>query len=68
MQCVKWISINDKQKPKLGQKVLVAINKRVLILTYVEYNIDKPSFIDSSGYELDGITHWMPLPNPPLKK
>jgi hypothetical protein len=55
-------------------------NKRLLILSHGEVCIgswahrfasDKPylgeltGWLDCDNYELDGATHWMPLPKPP---
>jgi hypothetical protein len=57
----KWISVKNEQ-PKENQKVLaININEDIFTVTRVKsFYYDREHFVRS-------ITHWMPLPQKPLK-
>jgi hypothetical protein len=68
----EWISVRDK-KPKTDQTVLCLLADGChQILSYDEYGYFKavipydPSWMNY--HELMPVTHWMPLPLPPLEK
>jgi len=71
----EWISVKDKEFPKNGK--FLAINKEldqaVVYYDYAyEYLVRGRWFgfceYGCGGYDtFENITHWMPLPNPPLK-
>ncbi|KKN21397.1 hypothetical protein LCGC14_0925820 [marine sediment metagenome] len=79
---MKWISIR-KQKPPLDTKVLIFQRFKhgsiIKIGEYVEIPNKKLSKFGSriqreedgivcAGYPLDNVTHWMPLPEPPISR
>jgi hypothetical protein len=63
---MNWIKVEDKL-PEEGQEVIMTYNDLVLTGEFLE---GKFFYFWSSKYgmaqeEQEGITHWMPLPNPP---
>lgn len=70
---MKWIDIKD-QKPEHKQRVLISGRQMVgsrepVIMTAVYYAEDrhnKEGWIYNHCITLD-VTHWMPLPEPPVK-
>ena len=80
----KWISVKDKKSlPKVGHDPDYPHASEMILLSdgefvyYGQYECDPADenfngFLDSNGDDFvdDGveITHWMPLPEPPIKK
>ena len=71
---MNWIDINNK-KPNNYQDAIICRGDYVGFSTYWEegHNDDGPGFYaESCGYDgsefeiLADVTHWMPLPEPPL--
>lgn len=74
----KWISVTE-QLPAAGRHVLIyRANGRVSIghMLLLEAGLDMNNwykdgvakFHDVTSYRLVGVTHWMPLPEPPMRK
>lgn len=75
----EWISIKDRLPRKNGKYLCCDKDKHIHILSFAQnlYSIDswdfakehRSGFYDYSDeygyYEWDGVTHWMPLPEPP---
>lgn len=73
-QMDKWISVKD-QMPERGDDVLIFDGKTVAVAQLFRTikgmtEWERPSFIGGwdSEIEIDetGVSHWMPLPEPPL--
>ena len=68
--CGRWIDIN-KDKPKIKELVLVAIDDKVLAGYLVE-SFSKPSRllwnVNNWLYEFDEVTHWMKTPQLPKRR
>lgn len=73
---MNWISIN-KEKPKLGQGVLIALNTGLITIAYRTKEV-KEGYNKEYSWQLFGdkethlwvsendfVTHWQPLPSPP---
>jgi hypothetical protein len=69
----EWISVKNKLPDKEGVYVL-AYNGRVFVSKYNGLtchrndipNSEQPIFMDDVGcVQRGGVTHWMPLPEPP---
>lgn len=62
---MEWISIKEKY-PNSGEIVLIAAGVFVSTACFV---LEQPGrthvFLDESGDTEEGVTHWMPLPDPP---
>ena len=60
----EWISANDRPPEKAGDYLVST--KSGFVWTY----FFRPSigWYDSSGYLADDVTHWMPLPEPPMEE
>ncbi len=58
----KWISIKDRL-PVWGAKCLVAYKNDVVH----DYEVAEITYGDPfrDGFGIRGVTHWMPLPEPP---
>lgn len=60
----EWISVKDRL-PK-SRFVVLAYEKPLNSINMSFYEKNSESWIDcDSGYYLNSVTHWMPLPNPP---
>jgi hypothetical protein len=58
---MKWVSVEDKL-PETGQKVLTCdSSKRVFYCVKMENNFK----VHYTVWDHSGVTHWMPLPEPP---
>lgn len=60
-----WISVED-ELPEEGDMVLVALKNRIMTITTTSYCVDG-EWYDYGNKIHGGVTHWMPLPNPPKK-
>lgn len=74
-----WISVKNSLPPKNDRYLCCDRDGRILILLFAHclHCVDKydfknehrSGFYDYNGeygyYEWDGVTHWMPLPEPP---
>ncbi len=69
----KWISVEDAL-PSPRERVLVAYRRGVTIAEYRGYdvtrNVKKMCWCGQNGpkHTLSSVTHWMPLPEPPVKE
>lgn len=65
---MKWISLKEKYPPK-DTYVLACRGAHIGAMRDVYYYEGEDIWEDSYGYwqtaENEGITHWMPLPEPP---
>lgn len=66
-----WIKCSE-QMPDIGSRVMVAVNgKYVFVASYTQWEGAKtekgraPRFEDLRGI-VHSVTHWMPLPEPPI--
>lgn len=61
-----WISVNE-QMPSEETMVLVSNSKEVTIAYYVG---ESKCWLNEKHYELNAarVTHWQPLPEPPIKE
>ncbi len=53
----RWVSVDERLPDKRGYYFAGSVNKKAAFISY--YDADDKSFYDS------GITHWLPLPQPP---
>jgi len=58
----EWISVEDRF-PEQDQSVLISDTNDV----YKAWYSDKNFFVENFG-EVDNVTHWQPLPTPPINK
>lgn len=65
LQEERWISVED-ELPEEGDMVLVALKNRIMTITTTSYCVDG-EWYDYGNKIHGGVTHWMPLPNPPKK-
>lgn len=69
MQASDWIKCSDRM-PEIGQRVLIfhsRFHSYKFSMLFVDYDNRKRWGKDvgfSSSYELDEITHWMPIVGP----
>ena len=67
----EWISVKDRL-PKSNQEVLVYRGGHIGDLMNVYIYVGNDKWEDEYGYwsvtDDEGITHWMPLPEPPTEK
>lgn len=56
----EWISVNDRM-PEEGENVLTYGARPFYDVFYINRLINK----ESGEWLYDGVTHWMPLPEPP---
>lgn len=69
-----WISVED-QWPKYGETILIVVDGVVQKITYFRDGSDnsadwcEPCFFDDEEATIwwSDVSHWMPLPPPPLK-
>jgi hypothetical protein len=66
-QVPQWISVSDRL-PERNEPVCVAVGGRVTVGTYSPMMDDWWALIvpTSGVVPTDRVTHWMPLPGPPL--
>ena len=66
----QWIKVTDRL-PDTHGNYMVYIEGYVSISAYAQTH-DGLVWFDPDGYEIDphteGITHWMPLPSPPIQQ
>lgn len=71
---MEWISVKDRLPEMPSEKVKEGfVQMQVLVLhddeiQFVWYQPDEKQFYDTHGLfgtEVYGVTHWMPLPEPP---
>lgn len=64
---MKWISINEKRPEKSGAYLTFLENGEMEVFSYSKrhnaFNADDDD--DGCLYAIDGVTHWMPLPEKP---
>lgn len=61
---VQWISVEERL-PEIGVRVLTIRDWRGEPSVEIMWRSPKGKFRNLLGSEIDGITHWMPLPEPP---
>ena len=70
----EWISVKDRLPEILPDKIAEGyVQIQVLVLCdkgrqCAWFQVDTKKFYDQDGWlgtEVDGVTHWMPLPQPP---
>ena len=66
-----WISVEDELPPKTGFYNVVLNGDAYSLWYYQSINEWAEIYADEAGYlqsrKIEGITHWMPLPQPPKK-
>ena len=63
----EWISVKDRLP--MSRLVVLSYEKPLNIISMSFYNKKLESWIDcDSGYYLNSVTHWMPLPKPPKEE
>lgn len=63
---MQWISVKDRL-PNINKPILM-YGENIGIIEPANYDKDfdgDPIFTDEYGTEYFGVTHWMPLPEPP---
>ncbi len=61
LEAKQWINIKTKERlPSFGAKVLAWDGSDIHFAVY-----NGNEFLDNESWVLYGITHWMPLPEPP---
>jgi len=60
----KWISVEDELPKKDGMYLLSAKDEVGDEITIVECWVEN-GWYDNNFYNIEGVTHWMPLPTPP---
>ena len=68
----EWISVEDRL-PEDGVEVLACVGSLVSLddgfasryVAWLDYDGQSPEWV-TSGEQLKGVTHWQPLPVPPL--
>ena len=62
-----WISVKDRLP--MSRFVVLSYEKPLNIISMSFYDKKSESWIDcDSGYYLNSVTHWMPLPKPPKEE
>lgn len=56
-----WVAVSEN-KPEVGQWLLVCASSGRYIAWY-----NGLQFEDRAGYNIEGVTHWMQIPEPPCK-
>lgn len=65
---MEWISVEERL-PEKGRVVLVYISDRKsIMLTHFFDDFSLVRVGMESGFSGHGVTHWMPLPEPPKEK
>ena len=76
-----WISVKDRLPARNGRYLCLIDSKFYMILSFAKKlkavdkydfkNVNRPGFYEYDSeyghYEINNITHWMPLPERPLK-
>ena len=65
----QWISVEERV-PKKDEIILCLTNNGQSVCEYVNYNhTDSRFYLNDLDYyfELENVSHWMPLPSPPKK-
>ena len=63
----EWISVKDRL-PEDNTNVLVYRGSLISVYTYIGHNEWEDDYGYWSRTDDDGITHWMPLPEPPKEE
>ncbi len=63
---MEWISVEDRLPDTIGSYLIYRKNKEYNTIAWAFFNSDKMWAADNNFYE--GVTHWMPLPEPPKEK
>jgi len=61
----EWISVKDRL-PEHAQMALVYVEWERMFDAWYANDVWYESNKDSKMMEFDGVTHWMPLPDPPI--
>ena len=63
----KWISVKDRLPEKGGRFLVYIPDEDEVIYACIFYEVGRYwGFVpDQSGWHETGVTHWMPLPEPP---
>lgn len=64
MNVDQWVRVSDRFPVAVGW-YLVAQGQWVGALHYNDWNENKWYWETDEGHRIEGITHWMPLPDPP---
>lgn len=79
LQPAEWISVKDRLPETSGRYLLLSVSGQIFDGEYDScidgvspfgdwrsyYHPDTLGYLDSEWEPFDGITHWMPLPEPP---
>jgi len=59
-----WISVEDELPNKPGLYLVATSEHGVGLITWSMGDVT-PRWLDSDREQFSGVTHWMPLPEPP---
>lgn len=62
----EWVSVEDRL-PENNDNVLIYANKTGEKIEIAFYNDDDKEWQGLNSFWLPYVTHWQPLPSPPLK-
>ena len=71
-----WISVKDRLPQKDDYRYIWAVSRHfIAVLVYSDREISlgmylsvSNKWVDNNGDVIDFVTHWMPLPEPPVEK
>ena len=66
-----WIPVSEKTMPRKGQRVIVYSPQLGVLSAVLHLNINgkwKYTGVDMPIHYSNAITHWQPLPEPPIIK
>lgn len=62
---VNWVSVKDNLPHDHEEYLLFKKEENFCYIGHIDIN---KNWFDADGCTLEGITHWMPLPNPPKEE